>query len=133
MSHIVKIISKRERKERVGFSRDFQRVDCEPGCGYGFPCDAKGNVIPDENYNCWGKNYEYCVSHPEEYIDEGVVKHSWTYTEPAVGKCSCGGEVHLDGDTPCPECGQWYNMFGQALKDPEYWYEEDHGDYYFDY
>ena len=27
------------------------------------------------------------------------------------------------------ECGQWYNAFGQALKNPEFWYEDEDYDY----
>ena len=56
-------------------------------------------------------------------------EEEFTITEPAVGRCSCGAEVILDTDdymgaVECEECGQWYNLFGQALVDPEYWEEE---------
>jgi hypothetical protein len=26
----------------------------------------------------------------------------------------------------CEKCGQWYNLFGQALVDPEYWEDDDY-------
>ena len=35
------------------------------------------------------------------------------------------------GACECPCCGQWYNLFGQSLIDPKYWYE-DEDDYYSD-
>ena len=42
-----------------------------------------------------------------------------------IGKCECGNEVMLMdqhmGAAECPECGQWYNLFGQKLKPPEDW------------
>ena len=37
--------------------------------------------------------------------------------------CHCGTTVYLSGDTQCDGCGQWYNAFGQELKDPEFWEE----------
>lgn len=30
------------------------------------------------------------------------------------------------GACPCPKCGQWYNLFGQELINPQYWEEEDY-------
>lgn len=38
--------------------------------------------------------------------------------------CHCGTTVYLDGDTQCEGCGQWFNGFGQELKNPP-WDEED--------
>lgn len=35
---------------------------------------------------------------------------------------SCGRWRAADGVTEC-DCGQWYNVFGQALKPPEEWEE----------
>ena len=128
MSHIVKIISERQSKQHIEWRREFQRIGESEGTGYSFPCDQGGVVdTNDANYDCWKENYEYCLSHPQEYEDLGAVCNSWYYTEPAVGKCSCGREVRLQGDTVC-ECGQWYNQFGQALLDPEYWEEDDEMD-----
>jgi hypothetical protein len=38
--------------------------------------------------------------------------------------CHCGRRVELEGsDTQCQKCGQWYNSFGQRLKDPSEWTE----------
>lgn len=124
MSHIVKIISEREQKKQTEYRRAFQLIGDYPGNGYSFPCEADGTLIKDENYKYWYQNYEYCLAHPEKYRDDGVEERSWWYSEPAIAECSCGREISLDGDQMC-DCGQWYNAFGQALKDPEYW-EEDY-------
>ena len=81
------------------------------------------------------ENYEYAMAHPEvyKYCYNEVVKRSWTYTEPAHGICSCGTEIALEnqyrGACECPTCGRWYNLFGQALIDPEGW-EYDDDNYY---
>lgn len=40
---------------------------------------------------------------------------SWDSREPKGLHCDCGATVHLDGDTQCPKCGQWFNGVGQAL------------------
>lgn len=126
MSHIVKIISEREQKQHIEYNRFFQAIGDYEGNGFEFPCDKQGNLcMDDENVDCWYKNYEYCLTHPEKYEDMGCKKTSWWYTEPAHALCSCGNEVIIDGDTPCWKCGQWYNGFGQSLVDPEYW-EEDY-------
>ena len=46
-----------------------------------------------------------------------------------LGRCSCGAEFPLICMPPlyacdCPNCGQYYNAFGQKLKNPEEWEEE---------
>ena len=132
MSHIVKIISERERKKHIEWRREFQLIGDYPGNGASFPCDSNGNLCMDDEFaDCWYKNYEYCLAHPEKYEDRGVVKNSWEYTEPAHAMCSCGNEIILQGDCMCEKCGQWYNGFGQALLDPKYWYEDEN--YYDEY
>ena len=131
MSHIVKIISERHREKAISFRRDFQLIGDYPGNGFSFPCKKNGELIVDEFYEHWKPNYDYCINHPQKYKDCGVVDESWWYTEPAHALCSCGEEIILDGDTQCPDCGQWYNGSGQSLKDPSEWYEdEDWGDEY---
>lgn len=127
MSHIIKILSERTPKEHKELRREFQRIDEAEGTGYSFPCNSSGAVdTNDENYEYWKENFEYCISHPDEYEDCGVVCNSWEYIEPAKAKCSCGSEILLTdeylGACKC-ECGQWYNLFGQSLLDPEYWEE----------
>lgn len=124
MSYIVEIISERERKKMVEYRREFQLIGDYEGNGASFPCDTNGNLCMDDEFvDCWYKNYEYCLVHPERYEDRGVVKREWWYTEPAHARCNCGEEVILRGDTMCDKCGQWYNGFGQVLKDPSHWYD----------
>lgn len=130
MSHIVKMISGRERKRHVEYRRVFQEVYGIPGNGFAFPCDKYGNLnLKDNNYDYWIKNYHYCVEHPSKYKDCGVEKDAWEYTENARALCSCGAEIELWdqylGACECPKCKQWYNLFGEALINPEYW-EEDY-------
>lgn len=56
-----------------------------------------------------------------------------------IGRCDCGTEFPLmslsggryAGTCSCPNCDQYYNIFGQKLKNPEEWDDEDeYGDYY---
>lgn len=122
----MKIIKERQYKIHKEFRRDFTIVGEEQGNGYSFPCLPGGFPdINDENCEYWIKHFEYCINHPEEYIDEGVVVAEWNYEEPAIGLCSCGNEVELTdeylGACQCNKCGQWYNIFGQKLIDPEFW------------
>lgn len=118
------IIKSREYKEEKTFSLNFDRVG-EPYCGWSFPCDRNGNVLPDLN-ECAKRNYERVMAdtsgtYESPYIDV----HTYTYVEPAIGECVCGTHVELIdqymGACQCPGCGRWYNVFGQALIDPEYW------------
>lgn len=109
--------------EKKWFSRDFQKIGEPCGCGYSFPCEEDGEPFltnPGQE-----ENYRYCLSHPDTFEDLGVVKHEQTYKEPAKGVCSCGEIVELRsqymGAFECPRCGQWYNIFGQALLPPEQW------------
>ena len=97
------------------------------GCGYSFDADEKWQPIFEAEPA--RKSWEYCMSHPEEL--EGPTRRTYEqkYTEPAEGKCSCGETVVLNdqylGACQCPKCGQWYNLFGQALLDPEYWEDDE--------
>ena len=104
----------------------------EKNCGLSFECDENGNI----DFKCpeAKENYEYAMSHPEEYpyCFNKLIKSTRTYMNPAHGKCSCGTEVYLEnqyrGACECPTCGRWYNLFGQQLIDPEGW-EDDEYDY----
>ena len=72
-------------------------------------------------------NYKACLT-DERLTESEFEAREYTYINPAVGLCSCGKEVVLDSDyqgaVRC-ECGRWYNLFGQELRDPKYW-EEDY-------
>lgn len=92
--------------------------------GFGFPCDAQGNVPDDLNQNA-KDNLAFCLAHPENFKRfNKVVKYEWKYCEPARGTCTCGREVELwdeyYGACSC-DCGKWYNLFGQELLPPDQW------------
>jgi hypothetical protein len=93
--------------------------------GYGFPCDANGNVLPLE-FEAARKNLAYCKAHPDKFVRAGeVVTYRNRYKEPAHGTCICGQDVELFdqyyGACECPKCGRWYNLFGQELLPPDQW------------
>lgn len=50
-----------------------------------------------------------------------------SYVEPALARCTCGTEFALTdeymGACSCPNCGRWYNLFGQSLRNPSEWEE----------
>jgi hypothetical protein len=143
----MKIISRRYREDLTHYTRSFHYADC-PGAGFGFPCDAQGNVKPedaasvaecltgkvarivDQEWQSTGDgNY---VSVPgtgrvvvETMIDDGIVEWPHSYTHPAVGECdACRRHVTLDGFTNTCECGADYSMSGQRLASREQWGEE---------
>ena len=111
-----------ERWNRIHFD-----LNSDQNSGYVFDADENWNPAFNKDYEeIQSKNYQYCLEHPEKYtMREAVEEHSWT--EPAVGRCYCGNEVELIdeymGACKCEKCGQWYNVFGQRLIDPEYWEE----------
>ena len=55
--------------------------------------------------------------------------------DPPTGTCNCGHKIELYdrylGACECPYCGQWWNLFGQELKNPEHW--NDYGEMDYDY
>lgn len=95
--------------------------------GYGFSFVADTNGKPILANDAQKENYQYAMAHEDEFdvqFNEFTVRKR-TYINPAHGTCDCGTEVALDGGymgaVQCPDCGQWYNLFGQELIDPEYW------------
>ena len=118
------IIKKRERKSETYYTYDF---DINRSGGFAFPCDENG-VVDESKLNEYAlDNYKKCMAHPEKFEWKGVKKHKYSYTEPAIGKCHCGEEFELIpqymGACECPNCGQWYNIFGQELLPPVQWEE----------
>lgn len=120
----MKIISERHKEYGKAWELEFYLVENNEVC-FAFPCDMSGDVI-DLNPAAQ-ENYERCLALPEKYYPH---KHllNWSWIEPAVGLCACGKEVALVSDycgaTQC-ECGQWYNVFGQALLPLDQW-EDDY-------
>ena len=119
------IIKERTRKEETYYTYDFDRGD---GSGYTFPCDKNGNVDKNLIHKEAYENFLRCKSKENEFEWAGVKKHKDSYIEPAYGRCDCGEEFELInqymGACECPKCGQWYNIWGQALVNPKYWEEE---------
>lgn len=101
----------------------------EKNCGLSFPVDENDQPILDNE--AARANYEYAIKHPEDYpyMFNKVVEYEREWWEPAHGTCVCGNEVSLvneyQGACQCSKCGRWYNLFGQMLKNPEFW-EEDY-------
>lgn len=120
-------IQPRERKTVVEYQIAF---DDGYHNGFGFPCDAEGNLLPDL-HECAVKNYKECMEHPEKFARwNEVITMRRSFTENAHGTCECGREVMLYdqyyGACEC-ECGRWYNLFGQELLPPGEWnMEEDY-------
>ena len=58
-------------------------------------------------------------------------KREYYITHPAIYKCDCGEEFELYneymGACSCPKCEKYFNLFGQALNNPETW--RDGGDW----
>ena len=129
---MLKIIKERTPVKFKDYRIEFRYKD-DPEAGFSFPATVHG----DPDFSQMGQemltNYEACLA--DERLTEGEFEtHEWTYVEPALGLCSCGKEVvldcHHDGAVSC-ECDRWYNLFGQSLIDPKYWYP-DEDDYYSD-
>ena len=123
---MLKIIKERTPETITDYIIEFIYKD-DPNAGFVFPALPNG----DPDFQHMPKeailNYNNCLN--DDRLDGPKFKvEKREYMTPAVGKCSCGREVILDADymgTVQCECGRWYNLFGQELKDPRYW-EEDY-------
>lgn len=123
---MLKIIKERTPETIKEYYINFWYKD-DPEAGFCFPATKQG----DPDFASMSPeaiaNYKACLTDNRLTEAEFEVRE-WTYVNPAVGKCSCGREVILDADymgaVQC-ECGQWYNLFGQSLKDPKYWEEDE--------
>lgn len=119
---MLKNMTPRERKTDIYYELMFDDGHCN---GFGFPCDADGNVLPFENPAA-AENLKWCFENPSQFSRYAeVVPFRQTYTEPASGDCSCGERVFLTdeyyGACECPKCGKWYNLFGQEILPPDKW------------
>ena len=127
------IIKEKQIRTEKSYWINFDCKDDE-SCGFIFP--ANKDETPD--FTCMGEeakmNYRACEASTDKFI-KWFEEREETIIEPAIGLCCCGAEVELDADfsyhgaVRCEKCGQWYNLFGQKLVDPEYW-EMDDDDYY---
>jgi len=128
----LEIIRERKRVTSYYYMREFTD---SPHCGLAFVCDEAGNVDFDSLNEAAKANYMACINGKYPTLkDRGAVKYSYQYTEPAIGICDgCGTEIELIDQyfsaCQCPTCGAWYNLFGQAIKQPEHWEEQLDDDY----
>lgn len=138
---MIKMISPRHKETYIQFRLQFDLKGEPKGNGYSFPLLNKSvpvpckEISPLEYIECseeecpWWHNYTRIKDDREKYNEPYIYidKHSWT--EPAKGICHCGKMVYLTdeymGACECPNCGQWYNMFGQELNNPCEWEEDD--------
>ena len=117
-----------ERVETVEYELLFY---VERGGGLAFPCDENGNVDVENMYPPAKRNYENAMKHPEKYpyAWNKVHKYTRSYRENPSGVCNCGNRIDLYneylGGCECPHCGQWWNLFGQELNNPETWRNGD--------
>ena len=127
----VKIISQRQKILCEDYSIGFDLAQAFGGGGFSFPCDKDGNILAFDN-KAAEENYHNCINGNYNVTPTGIRKHTWSYIEPAIGKCHCGKLVSLEdhycGACEC-ECGQWYNLCGQELVSPQYWKEPIDYDY----
>ena len=129
---MLKIIKERTPEVMKEYYISFWYKD-DPEAGFCFPATPSGEPDFSSMSTEAKANYEACLTDDRLTESEFDVRE-WTYVNPAVGLCSCGKEVILECDHSGAvqgECGRWYNLFGQSLIDPKYWYR-DGDDYYSD-
>lgn len=119
------IITPSHNVEEVSYRLAFED---EKGNGFAFPCDKDGKPLSNLDPAAI-KNYEWALSHPEEFARYNeVIQQTDRYHEPHFGKCECGEKFSLwneyMGARQCPKCGRWYNLFGQELRSPNEWGED---------
>lgn len=119
----MQIISRRQQNLSITFTRYFEWRK-ERGAGFMFDCDEQGNLTDRSRNPDAERNLKDCLSGGLDLIDHGIQKWERVYTVPAVGRCTCGERVHLDGFTNTCECGIDYSMSGHELAPRSQWGEE---------
>ena len=129
---MLKILKERMPETITEYFIEFFYKD-DPDAGFCFPANRDNTPALDKMPPDAVKNYYSCLT-DIRLTGAEFRKITRAFVNPAIGRCSCGKEVVLDGGyegaTQC-ECGKWYNLFGQSLIDPKYWYRDD-DDYYSD-
>lgn len=119
---MLEIIKERSPITRTDYYIEFRYKD-DPEAGYCFPANKDRTIALDKMSPEAIANYENCRT-DERFTEAEFTANTYSYTEPAVGRCRCGAEVILEsqylGAVQCG-CGKWYNIFGQELKEPKYW------------
>lgn len=119
----MKIVRQGQRVKVEKYALDFQWNDGPPGCGFSFPCDKQGKLLLEEMHPIGRENLEKCLSGEYAVTPEGIKDCSYTYWEPAQGRCSCGRIVELADFTNTCDCGLEYNSCGQLLAPRCQWEE----------
>ena len=123
---MLKIIKERTPETIKEYYINFWYKD-DPNAGFCFPATPQGNPDFSSMSLEAQANYQACLT-DERLTESEFEAREYTYINPAVGLCSCGKEVVLDSDyqgaVRC-ECGKWYNLFGQELRDPRYWEDDE--------
>ena len=120
----MKIIEHRWTERGDTVELHFDNLNC-PGAGWSFECDEAGNVDEDALPPAALANLNDCRKRMNPCGPGRIIRTPWSYTHPSVGQCDrCSAEVLLQHAQNTCRCGAWYNMAGQALRDPEYWGEE---------
>jgi len=118
----IKILRERRYVELYEYHLDYRWID-DPGAGFSFPCNEKGELLLDEMQGPGMENYERCEF--GEYKDKvrflGIVRYNLSHWEPRVGQCGCGREIILDSFTNTCDCGRDYNWNGQELAPRSQW------------
>lgn len=123
---MLKIIKERTPETIKEYYINFWYKD-DPEAGFCFPATSTGEPDFSSMSPEAIANYKACLT-DERLTEAEFEPREYTYINPAVGLCTCGKEVVLDADyagaVRC-ECGRWYNLFGQELRDPKYWEEDE--------
>lgn len=113
-----------EPAHRVQIAKEVRLFELlvDRNCGFQFDVvDGKTVFLCEEAK----KNFQYCIEHPEEYEDKGIVIQKVMGRQEARAICECGKEIFLHntyiGAGQCEHCGRWHNLMGQELMPPECW------------
>lgn len=122
---MAKIISESKHVKEIICSYEF---DIDENGGFSFPCDENGIMDMSTLTEEAKQNLIFCLNNTSKFQFAGKKEHTIEYIDPAIMECDCGARFPLvneyRGACECPECGQWYNLFGQKLENPQIWNKE---------
>lgn len=118
------VVQQLRRVVSIEFNRCFSNAK-DDTLGYGFPCDADGNIWPLVVEGAIA-NLEGCLSGKFDVIDKGVVQSDFpcVYHEPTILKCDCGTQIDCYFDLTMCKCGAQYDLDGVLIEDPIAWMVE---------
>lgn len=122
----MQILTRRKRVTAILYRAHYHFAN-DPDRGFSFDCDKDG-VVDTANLAPAGMaSLAGCQAGAIDgarIIYDGIVRVERSYTEPAIGRCSCGEQVALSSFTNTCDCGADYNTAGQLLSPRSYWGEE---------